>query len=115
MLVHWAEIDQEVTSHGATREYMKWMAENIRPRKSGLKRRRLTAPPPQLETTVDTNNTDKDVRPDRPFLLRRRQGPRRAPPGEIQNARRTPRLDPKRLPLHAERVSMYFHDDVTAR
>ena len=26
-----------------------------------------------------------------------------------------PRLDPKRLPLHAERVSMYFHDDVTAR
>jgi hypothetical protein len=45
----------------------------------------------------------------------RRQGPRRAPPGEIQNARRTPRLDPKRLPLHAERVSMYFHDDVTAR
>ena len=85
------------------------------PRKSGLNRRRLTAPPPQLETTVDTNNTDKDVRPDRPFLLRRRQGPRRAPPGEIQNARRTPRLDPKRLPLHAERVSMYFHDDVTAR
>ena len=70
------------------------------PRKSGLKRRRLTAPPPQLETTVDTNNTDKDVRPDRPFLLRRRQGPSRAPPGEIQNARRTPRLDPKRLPLH---------------
>ena len=45
------------------------------PRKSGLKRRRLTAPPSQLETTVDTNNTDKDVRPDRPFLLRRRQGP----------------------------------------
>ena len=38
-----------------------------------------------------------------------------APPGEIQNARRTPRLDPKRQPLHAERVSMYFHDDVTAR
>ena len=30
MLDDWAEIDQEMTSHDSTREYTKWMAENIR-------------------------------------------------------------------------------------
>lgn len=30
MLDDWGELDQEMTSHGYTREFTKWMAENIR-------------------------------------------------------------------------------------
>ena len=66
------------------------------------------APRPQSPRT-----TDDDVRPDRSFLLRRRQGPRRAPPGE-----RPPRVPAAPSASHrnaspSPNAFVYFHDDVT--
>ena len=96
---------------------IKWMAEHIRQRRKAqpqatfrlvCPRTQRLAPRPQSPKT-----TDDDVRPDRPFLLRRHQGPRRAPPGERPSRVPAAPSASHRNASPSPNAFVYFHDDVT--